>query len=122
MTIIIGGGDKAVEPSIILPGKMNGRPAEPNKSYLERGVRKMIDLKFQRSDLFQVFSETHIYQKDSSEYVHDQSSGKIREIVEVKFNGEWLCDISSDMKPNLAYLRILDGLNGLKNKLERRVV
>lgn len=103
---------------LIIPTKKQ-TPGELNKSYLERGVRKLLDQKFQRSDLFQVWSEKHIYSKDADALIFEQVKGRLPEIVEVRFTGEWICDISETLTPDQAYDRILQGLHGLKAKRER---
>lgn len=118
MTLIIGGGDKPVEPSLFIPGKKQ-KPLEPNESYLERGMRMMIDSKFQRSDLFQIISEKRIF-NDNNKQIWDQNKGNLAEVVEVRFNGEWVCDVMANMTPEFAYIQILNGLQELKKKLERR--
>ena len=112
--------DTPKDVQIILPKKSHDAPLEPGTTYLEKGLRLMIDEKFERSDLFQVFSEKNINRGYEDESIYNQMKGKSAEIAEVKFNGEWLCDINENTNPDMAYLQILNGLNALKNKLERR--
>ena len=121
MTIIIG--DKSQGNKLITSSKRE-KILEPGQTYLEKGVRMIIDSKFARNDLFQVISEKHVYNRDTPE-MWMQETGRVAEVVEVRFNVngyyEWVCDISEAMNPDVAYVRILDGLNKLKQKLERRV-
>lgn len=121
MTIIIG--DKSQGNKLITSSKRE-KILEPGQTYLEKGVRMIIDSKFKRSDLFQVISEKHVYNRETPE-MWMQETGRAAEVVEVRFNVngyyEWVCDISEAMNPDVAYVRILDGLNKLKQKLERRV-
>lgn len=120
MTYVIGGGqDKPKESKIVIPGKRQSI-LEPGESYMEKGLRMMIDQKFTRNDLFQVISEKHVFNKDT-QYIYDQEHGTLPEICEVRFQGEWICDINANMRPDFAYAVILDGLKKLKEKLERRI-
>jgi hypothetical protein len=67
-------------------------------------VKNMIDREFQAPKKFEVRSESQIYKDDG--YIHAQKGGVIPSIAEVWFDGDWLCDISSDMFPKDAIGKI----------------
>lgn len=105
-----------------LPKRSSKAAAEDNSSYLEKGLRMLIDTRFERSDLFQVWSEHHIYKTTDDAYIVGQRSGKIAEVAEVRFLGEWLCDISETETPDQAFIKITESLAFLKNKMEQKAL
>lgn len=90
---------------------------EMNKTYLEQGVRKLINAKFQRSELFQVISEKTKYKVKEDPYLLAQSQGILPEVVEVYFNGEFLCEVYETMKPDEAYIAIVTALTAKRNRI-----
>lgn len=78
---------------------LNGRisPTE-----FEQAVRNMLKINFNDAHLFHVVEERRLYNPKVSEYIWEQNKGKRPHVCEVYFDGEYVCDIPSNVQPEKA--------------------
>lgn len=75
-------------------------------SFFERGLRLLIQRNFGFSDKWKVIREAKIYRPSKSQTIRNQLGGREPEICEVRFDNNYICDISEAMKPDEALATI----------------
>lgn len=76
----------------------------------EQAVKNMIELNFSDAYLFHVVEERRLYNPRVSEYIWEQNKGTKPHVCEVYFDGEYVCDIPSNMQPDKALKLIKDNV------------
>lgn len=76
----------------------------------EAGLRNMLALNFADSHLFHVVEERRLYNPQVSEYIWEQNKGFKPHVCEVYFDGEYVCDVPSDMQPEAALKQIKENV------------
>ena len=81
-----------------------------SRTEFEAGVWALIQHNFKDHDKFYVIEERRKYNPTMSEYIYEQNRGNNPHVVEVYFEGDYVCDITSKMKPKYALNAIKNGL------------
>ena len=89
-------------------------------TYFEKAIYGMLLKMFpQYVDKFNIVTMKRSIHKDSKE-VWAMNTGKIPEIVDIYFNGDWLCEVFENMMPQQVEAKIIYCLNRIKKGLEEQ--
>jgi len=79
-------------------------------SQFEKAVLNLIKTNFADHEKFKVFEERKLYNPMYSEYIWKQNKGLIPYVCEVYFDGDYVCDVSSNETPPDVVEKIQNGL------------
>lgn len=94
------------------------RPIKDTTTF-EKAVKNLINSNFAEPDKFEVYEERKLYNPQVSEYIWKQNKGLKPHVVEVYFDGEYVCDITSNTPPPEAVELISKNLINAINRKKR---
>jgi len=81
--------------------KSYSRKQKHEKTFFEKGIEMIIMNNFKDFSKFAVFAEVRKYRPMEDESIFNQQNEILPEVVEVYFNGEFLCDLVETMMPSV---------------------
>lgn len=92
------------------------KPVTGMPTVLERGLLLMIGQNFKDAKNWQVVSDLRRYKPSMDPFVYGQKIGRIPEVCEIYWNGEFVCTVSLLDRPATALIKLNDGMIDLIKK------
>jgi hypothetical protein len=92
------------------------KPVTDRWTVLERGLNMMIASNFKDYKDWRVLSNIKKYKPSMDKFIFAQKTGKIPEICEIYWKGEFVCEVNILETPAQALTKINDGLIDLIKK------
>lgn len=79
---------------------------EKDKRYFEVGVERLIQYNFKDSENYHVVSHIKQFRKDTVHEVMAMEKGKLPEVADIYYMGEYVCEVNEHMNPEQVLSRI----------------